>query len=108
MRELLAATNTAAMVLGYIFLALLMLFIVWIAGVWFDKWSYQRRRSRRNDLEWDRIRSKWLNEDISLQRIRTAEHRVIDSADRIDTNVLDIPDEDRVYDYMEDIRSEAS
>jgi hypothetical protein len=102
----LTAVNTAAMVLGYLVLALLLAFVCWIIGVWLDKWRYQRRRKRRHDEEWDRIRSKWLLEG-DFERVRTNEYQVIDTADRIDTAVLGDPI-GHIYDYEEELRRDAS
>lgn len=105
--RLIAAFNTTAMVLGYIVLILLLSFVVWVLGVWFDKWRYQRRRRRRHDREWDRIRAQWLAGDISIQPAQPADQRVIDTVDRIDTAVLDFTPED-IYDYEKELRHDAS
>jgi hypothetical protein len=67
------AVDTAAMVLGYLVLALLIGIVLFIASAWLDKWSYQRKKSRRHDDEWARVRSKWLLEG-DIQRARTDEY----------------------------------
>jgi hypothetical protein len=92
--------------LGYLVLALLIGFVLFIASAWLDKWTYQRKRNRRHDIEWDNIRSKWLLEG-DIERVTTQEHRVIDSVDRIDTAVLGDP-YGQFYDYQEELRRDAS
>jgi lipopolysaccharide export LptBFGC system permease protein LptF len=106
MSPIVHAVNTAAMVLGYLVLALLIGIVLFIASAWLDKWSYQRKKNRRHDIEWDNVRSKWLLEG-DIQRARTDEYRVIDSVDRIDTAELgNIPEQ--VYNYQEELRRDAS
>lgn len=104
--SVLTAVNTTAMVLGYMVLAGLLSFVAWILGVWLDKWKYERRKKRRHDAEWDDIRSVWLRY-MDVERTDTAEQRVIDSTDRIDTAVLGITPED-IYDYEKELRRDAS
>lgn len=106
MSQVLAAFNTTAMVLGYISLALIIGFVGWIAMVWHEKWRYNRRRKRRQDAEWDRVRSAWLRQ-VQLERIDTVEQRVVDSTDRTRTAQLNFTPED-IYNYEEDFRRDAS
>jgi hypothetical protein len=105
-KAVLAAFNTTAMVLGYICLAFLFCFAVWIIGVWLEKWKYKRRRQRKNDADWDRIRSAWL-QDMEVQRVNTVEQRVVDSTDRTATAVLGFAPED-IYNYEEEYRRDVS
>lgn len=96
--ELLSYLNTTAMVLGYILLALLLAAVFWMAGNWTENVHYRRQRKRRHDREWDEIRAAWLDEmhdirpgevyDLS-DRIETRPQSIIDSIDRLDTDVMD-------------------
>jgi hypothetical protein len=80
-----AALNITAMVLGYFVLALFVLFVSWLVGVWLDKWQYKKRRDRQHDIEWDNIRSKWLDNYVPIERRPTNHHT---------TDVLDFTPED--------------
>jgi hypothetical protein len=106
MESVLAAFNTTAMVLGYICLAFLFCFAIWIIGIWLEKWKYKRRRQRKNDAEWDLVRSSWLR-TMEGERINTVEQRVIDSTDRTHTAVLGFAPED-IYNYEEEYRRDVS
>lgn len=99
--ELLSYLNITAMVLGYILLMMFLAGAFWMAGNWAEGWRYKRARKRRHDHEWDEVRSVWLDEmqyephhaevyDMS-DRIETLEHPkiIVDSVDRIDTDVMD-------------------
>jgi IS4 transposase len=103
---ILAAFNTTAMVLGYISLAFIVGFASWIISIWLEKWKYKRRRARKNDAEWDQIRSAWLR-SMDVERINTVEQRVIDSTDRTETAVLGITPED-IYDYEKEWHRDVS
>jgi uncharacterized membrane protein len=46
MSPIVHAVNTAAMVLGYLVLALLIGIVLFIASAWLDKWSYPTSENR--------------------------------------------------------------
>lgn len=100
MSDILVRLNIAAMVVGYIVIALLITGALFLATLWHEKYRYQRRRKRKNDIEWDNVRSKWLDEYIPVQRVQTV-------VDRIDTAVLDDVVE-KIYDYEEELYREVS
>jgi hypothetical protein len=106
------AVDTAAMVLGYLVLALLIGIVLFIASAWLDKWSYQRKKSRRHDDEWARVRSKWLLEG-DFERVRTNEQFAVDFHDRLQTDVMEFPiiqdlTHQDVYNYLEESHRDAS
>lgn len=102
-----ADLNIAAMVIGYIVIALLLAGVIFLAILWHEKYRYHRRRKRKNDIEWDNVRSKWLDERIPIQRVRTVEQEVVSSVDRIDTAVLGFQAED-IYDYERELHRDVS
>lgn len=107
MSDILVRLNIAAMVVGYIVLTLLIVGVLFLATLWHEKYRYQRYRKRKNDIEWDNVRSKWLDEYIPIQRVQTVDETVVSSVDRIDTAVLDDVVE-QIYDYQEDLYRDVS
>lgn len=89
--ELLDDISTAATVIGFIVLAMFLATFICMAGVWYDNWSYKRARQRKHDVEWDNVRSKWLDEHITVERkshrTDTLEHPVT-RQDQIDTDEI--------------------
>lgn len=119
-QELLSYLNTTAMVLGYILLALFLAGVVWFAGTWAETWRYKRNRRRRQDREWDQVRSVWLDEMYTEERhaqmydladrIETEEHpkTVVNSIDRIDTEVMHATFDQIVHYQKENTPHDAS
>lgn len=103
MNEILADLNTAAMVLGYIFLVLILAAILYFASFFLANWKYKMNRKRRQDKEWDNIRSKWLLEG-PIEPRRKVDH---EPYNRIDTDVLDVT-VDQIYDYQKEQYRDAS
>lgn len=89
--ELLSYLTTTAAVIGFIVLTLLLAGFFWLVGVWHNAWKYKQRRKRKHDIEWDNVRSKWLDEHIPIQRYRTdtVEQAAI-RQDQLDTTELTI------------------
>jgi hypothetical protein len=97
--------NTTATVIGYLVLTLLIAGVIFLAILWYEKWRYKLRRQRKHDIDWDRIREKWLLEK-PLDRPTTRPQRLVNS-DRVDTDVLDFTS-DQLYNYQEDRYRDAS
>lgn len=97
--EFMVALNTAAMVLGYLVLIFLVSGTIWIIGVWHDSWAYKRRRKRRHDMEWDLIRSKWLEDPVRTPRTDTLIQPLYSTQKQ--TDILDAPVE---FHYEEQYR----
>lgn len=115
MQGFVLAVNTAAMVLGYILFAVLFTGLCWLVGVWYNEWSYRRARRRKHDIQWDNIRSAWLLDmqnrkadvhDIT-DRIDTDEYprTVVDSVDRINTDVMEMTLE-QIVNYQREYRQQ--
>lgn len=95
--------NTAALVLGYLVIFLLLAGVAWFLAVRHDAWRYARRRKRQHDIEWDNLRSAWI---FDMHRTDTIEAPAV-KPDRITTDVLEFT-VDQIYDYQKEYRSDAS
>ncbi len=104
--ELLAALNTAAMVLGYIVLTLLLAGFFWLVSVKHEAWRYKRYRQRKHDLEWDELRAMWRHNVNYGVRTDTVEQPLA-NPDRVNTDVLDFTPED-IINYQGDQSHGAS
>lgn len=81
-----------ATVLGFILLAFLIVVGIWLLQNVHDSWLYKRRRKRKHEMEWDNLRSAWLDQYIHIDRKRplradTVEMRAV-NPDRVNTDIM--------------------
>lgn len=88
MSAFIGMVNNTALVLGYIVLALWIMFVIWVANVLTREVRYDLKKKRHDEKEWDNIRSRWILDMPNDERY-TVDH---------DTDIIGFTVDD-IYDY---------
>lgn len=90
MHELIKDVNTAAMVIGYPMLLVILFIIVWFGSrifrditKIFSEMKYERWKRKHEERDWDNIEASWMLEldEDNLEPVRYFEHKTIELPD---------------------------
>lgn len=82
----------AAAVIGFIVMAFLIMVGVWLLQGAHESWAYKRSRKRKHEMEWDNIRSAWIDQYIPIQRKQPSRADTLEmyavSPDQVNTDIM--------------------